>query len=66
MLETAIVLIVGFALGYGGGERTAASGFWDITLSGITRFSLLARCAPSPGPLSPTVRRVGALSKIAV
>jgi len=59
MLETAIALIVGFALGYGvrewlsppkapSGATTAASGFWDITLSGMTRFAQVARCAPAP------------------
>ena len=46
MLETAIVLIVGFGLGYGvrewrsrrrrQAETTAACGFWGITLSGMT------------------------------
>jgi hypothetical protein len=45
MLETAIVLIVGFGLGYGvrewllppkapSGERAAASGVWDIIFLG--------------------------------
>jgi hypothetical protein len=42
MLETAIALIVGFALGYGALRAARA-------------------LCPSPGPLSPTVRRVGRL-----
>ena len=62
----AIALIVGFALGYGvrewlsrrkapsrrdnGGKR-----LWGITLSGMTHFAELARCA-QPGPVT---RRLG-------
>src|SRR5262249_34185645 len=61
MLETAIALIVGFAIGYGvrewrsrrrrQAERRRRGSFWDITLLGMTRFAQVAR-VPSPGPLA--------------
>src|SRR5262245_39407317 len=73
MLETAIALIVGFAIGYGSrvalppkasSGETAAGSFWDITLSGMTRSTLqVTRVVPSPGPLPcRNHQRVGALT----
>jgi hypothetical protein len=61
MLETAITLIVGFALGYGvrewlsrrrrQAERRRRGSFWDITLLGMTRFAQIAP-VPRPGPVA--------------